>query len=78
MKAIIPCDITQDPPIGKGYEGPYDVGMSMIYIENGCLTRQEYKAAVKRMATLVKREGYLLIHSTVQNREEGDDTPGYY
>jgi hypothetical protein len=78
IKAIVPCDITKDPPIAKGYEGPYDVVMSMLCIENGCLTRQEYKAAVKRIATLVKREGNLLIHSTVRNRKEGDDTPGYY
>jgi hypothetical protein len=74
IKAVVPCDITQDPPIAKGY----DVVMSMLCIENGCLTRQEYKAAVKRIATLVKREGNLLIHSTVRNRKEGDDTPGYY
>jgi 2-polyprenyl-3-methyl-5-hydroxy-6-metoxy-1,4-benzoquinol methylase len=78
IKAIVPCDITQDPPIAKGYEGPYDVVMSMLCIEHGCLTRQEYKAAVKRIATLVKREGNLLIHSTIRNREEGNDTPGYY
>ena len=78
VKAIVACDITQDPPIAKGYEGPYDVVMSILCIENGCLTRQEYKAAVKRIATLVKREGNLLIHSTVRNREKGDDTPGYY
>ena len=39
IKAIVPCDITQDPPIAKGYEGPYNVVMSMLCIENGCLTR---------------------------------------
>ena len=76
IKAIVPCDITQDPPIAKGYEGPYDVVMSMLCIENACLTRQEYRAAVKRTATLVKRGGSLLLYSTVRNRD--DDTPGYY
>jgi hypothetical protein len=59
VKAIVPCDITQDPPIAKGYEEPYDVVMSMLCIENGCLTRQEYKDAVKRIATLVKSDGTL-------------------
>ena len=79
IKAIVSCDITQDPPIAKGYEGPYDVVMSMLCIENGCLTRQEYKAAVKRIATLVERGGNLLLYSSVRNnREENDDTPGYY
>lgn len=33
---------------------------------------------MKRIATLVKKGGNLLLHSTVRNREEGDDTPGYY
>ena len=78
VKAIVPCDITQDPPIAKGYEGPYDVVMSMLCIENGCLIRQEYKAAVKRIATLVKRDGTLLLYTTIRNREANDNTPGYY
>ena len=78
VKAIVPCDITQDPPIAKGYEGPYDVVMSMLCIENACMTRQDYKAAVKRMATLVKIGGNLLLYSAVRNRDENDNTPGYY
>ena len=78
VKAIVPCDITQDPPIAKGYEGPYDVVMSMLCIENGYLTRQGYKAAVKRISTLVKRDGTLLLYTTIRNREANDNTPGYY
>ena len=38
IKAVVACGITQDPPIAEGYEGPYDVVMSMLCIENGCLT----------------------------------------
>ena len=78
IKAVVPCNITQDPLIAKGYEGPYDVVMSMLCIENGCLTRNEYKAAVRRLAILVKRGGNFLLYSSVRNREENDDTPGYY
>lgn len=78
IKAVVPCDITQDPPIAKDYEGPYDVVMSLLCIESGCLTREEYKAAVKRIATLVKHRGNLLLFSTIRNRREGDDTPGYH
>ena len=52
IKAIVPCDITQDPPIAKGYEGPYDVVMSMLCLETACRTRVEYTAAVKRLATI--------------------------
>ena len=78
IKAIVPCDITQDPPISKGYEGPYDVVMSMLCIENACMTRQDYRAAVKEIATLVKRGGNLLLYSAVRNRDDNDNTPGYY
>ena len=78
IKAVVPCDITQDPPIAKGFEGPYDVVMSMLCIENGCLTRDEYKTAVRRISTLVKRGGSLLLYSSNRNREEHDQTPGYY
>ena len=78
IKTIVPCDINQDPPIAKGYEGPYDVVLSMLCIENACLTRWDYKAAMKRLATLVKTGGNLLLYSTVRNRDENDDTPGYY
>ena len=78
IKAVVACDITQDPPIAEGCEGPYDVIMSMLCIENGCLTQEEYKAAVKRIASLVKRGGNLLLYSSIRNREEHDQTPGYY
>ena len=78
IKAVVACDITKDPPIAEGHEGPYDVVMSMLCIENGCLTQEEYKAAVKRIATLVKRGGSLLLYSSVRNRGEHDQTPGYY
>lgn len=70
MKTIIPCNITQNPPIAKGYEGLYDVVMSMLCMENGCLTRQEYQAAVKRIATLIKRDGSLLLYTSIRNRKE--------
>lgn len=78
IKAVVACDITKDLPIAEGYEGPYDVVMSMLCIENGCLTRDDYKAAVRRIATLVKRDGHLFLYSSIRNREEHDQTPGYY
>ena len=40
------CDIRPDPPIAVGFEGPYDVVVSMVCIENGCQTRDQYRAAV--------------------------------
>ena len=78
IKAVVPCDITKDPPIAKGFEGPYDIVMSMLCIENGCLTKDEYKAAIRRIASLTKKGGNFLLYSSVRNRGEHDETPGYY
>ena len=78
IKAVVACDITQDPPIAEGFDEPYDIVMSMLCIENGCLTRDDYRAAVKRTSTLVKSGGTFLLYSSIRNREEHDQTPGYY
>ena len=78
IKAVVPCNITQDPPIAKGYEGPYDVVMSLLCLDSACHTRSDYKAAFKRLAGMVKNGGDLLLYTTIRNREEHDDTPGYY
>ena len=78
IKAVVPCDITKDPPIAEGFEGPYDVVMSILCIENGCLMKDEYKAAIRRIASLTKKGGNFLLYSSVRNRGEHDETPGYY
>ena len=67
VKAVTPCDVTQDPPIAVGYEGPYDVVMCLLSIEAGCLTQEDYKAAVKQIACLVKPEGFLLLYSSIRH-----------
>ena len=69
IKGVVTCDITQDPPIAKEFEGPYDVVMSILSIENGCLTREEYKTAVQKIAGLIRTGGTLLLNSTVRNKE---------
>ena len=75
VKAVFPCDVTQDPPIAVGYEGPYDVVMCLLSIEAGCLTQEDYKAAAKRVARLVKPDGFLLLYSTIRH---DTSRPGSY
>lgn len=57
--------ITKDPPIAEGFEGPYDVIMSILCIENGCLTKDEYKAAVRRIVSLTKKGENFLLYTSV-------------
>lgn len=69
VKRIVPCDITQDPPIATSFIGPYDIVLSMLCIENGCLTLEDYRAAIGKIAGLIKAGGTLLLYSTVRNKE---------
>ena len=46
----------------------------MLCIENGCLTRGDYRAAIRKIANLIKAGGTLLLYSTVRNKEG----QGYY
>ena len=66
ISAVVPCDVTQDPPIAEGFRGPYDAVMCMLSIEAGCHTHEEYEVAVKRIHRLIKSGGYLLLYSTVR------------
>ena len=38
IKVIVPCDIAHDPPVTKGFEGPYDI---VIILDSACRTRSE-------------------------------------
>ena len=69
IKAVVPCDITKDSPIAEGFEGPYDVVISILCLENACETKEEVKAAIKRISALVKPGGNLLINIALQSKE---------
>ena len=62
VKAVVHCDITQDPPIEKGYRGPYDVVMSLLCISVECKSNEDYLKAISKLANLVKSGGYLLLY----------------
>ena len=72
---VVPCDITLDPPIEKGYEGPYDIVLSSLCLESSCENVDEYRAGVAKLSSLLKPGGLLLICSTEKQQEE---KPSYY
>ena len=61
VKAVVHCDLTQDPPIERGYDQQYDVVMSSLCIDAVAGTREEYVQGVKKLAKLVKPGGILLL-----------------
>ena len=66
VKAVVRCDVTQDPPIQKGYEGPYDIVICCLCLSNACRTKVDYLNAVSKIATLLKLGGVLLL-STIES-----------
>ena len=66
---MVPCDITKEPPIAKGFEGPYDILMTMLVFESSCTSRADYQAAIQRITPLIKVGDYFLTHATVRHHE---------
>ena len=69
IKTIVDCDITKDQPIAEGFEGPYDIVTSSLALESGCKTHADFKAAVKKLLTLLKCGGHLLLYAGIRNKE---------
>jgi len=66
MKAIIPCDITKEYPLGV-QEDPFEIISTSLCLEAACKSYTEYKAAVKKLAGLLKLGGFMIM--TVVERE---------
>ena len=58
------CDYTQDLPIEKGYEAPYDVVLCMVCLETLCVDVEEYNSRLVKVCSLIKKGGSLLLLST--------------
>ena len=68
IKAIVSCDITADPPIQPGYEGPYDIVFSSLALEAALSSVEGYETGVAKLAKLVKPGGKLCLCG-VEGRE---------
>ena len=71
VKAVVHCDITQDPPITPGYDQPYDVVITSLVMEGAATNSEEYLANITRLGKLVKPGGIILYYG-VENKQ------GYY
>lgn len=61
VKAVVHCDLTQDPPIESGYDCQYDLVSSSFCICVAVRTHQEYREGIAKLARSVKPGGVLLI-----------------
>ena len=62
IKAVVHCNIFDDNPIEKGYEGPYDVVMSNLCLDGACKTIDEFKMGLRKLASLLKPGGKLTMY----------------
>ena len=61
VKAVVPCDISRDVAIERGYEGPYDVIISSLCLQTACATKDEYTAAMPKLLQLLKPGGKIAL-----------------
>ena len=64
VKAVVRCDITQDPPIERGYDVQYDVINSYFCLCVATKTHEEYREGIAKLAKLVKPGGVLMIYES--------------
>ena len=71
IKALVPCNILQNQFIDEGYEGAYDIVMSFLCLDGGCMTdTKTYEVGIKRLTSLVKEDGLFLLYSSHPERSD--------
>ena len=76
VKAVVHCDISQEPPIESGYDHLYDVITSCTAIESAARNTDEYATYISRLGSLVKPGGLIMMYQ-IENKT-GHYTVGEY
>ncbi len=76
IKGVVYGDIWADPPIEKGFEGPYDFINTGLCLEAACQTYEAYKEGLCRLTTLLKPGGRITMFSVETGKKAG--TEAYY
>ena len=74
VKAVVSCDIIKEEFIERTYcnKNSYDIVMSSLCLEAGCKDLDSYEHGIKKLASLIRVGGYLLLCSTRREScEEG-------
>ena len=62
VKAVVPCDITKDPPVPQEYMCQYDIVQSFLCLQAAFHTKEESFVGLARMASLVKPGGKIILY----------------
>ena len=63
VKAVVPCDANQDPPIPTEYVDQYDIATDFLCLPAACATIEDYKAALVRLHALLKPGGKIVLYT---------------
>ena len=72
-KAVVPCDITLDPPIESGYHRQYDVVVINLVLTAVSRSQKDVINNLKKLIKMVKPGGRIMIYDV-----ERSDTEGYF
>lgn len=67
---VASCNIKAEQPIERGFEGPYDVVMTFLAIECACTSEVEYIDYIRKLSTLVKPNGKLVMFSKLAQKPQ--------
>ena len=75
VKAVVPCDANQDPPIPTEYVDQYDIVTDLLCLPAACATKEDYTAALVRLHALLKPGGKIVLYTP---ETEDAPTPASY
>ena len=73
-KAVVPCNITQDPPIESGYHRQYDVVVTNLVVTAASHSQKDFLNNLKKLIKMVKPGGTIMIYDAERSDTEG----GFY
>ena len=69
-KAVVSCDITQDPPIESGYDRQYDVVVASLVLATSSFSRDNYLSNLNKLGEMVKPGGIIMIYDAERTGSE--------
>ena len=64
VKTVVHCDLSQDPPIEKGYDVQYDLIYTTFCLCAAAKSLREYRVGIAKLAKLLKPGGMLMMYES--------------
>ena len=70
VKGVVHCDVLAEPPIEKGFEGPYDVVIESGCLLAACTTTESFKKGLVTLSHLLKPGGTIIMWGSDRSMEQ--------